>query len=101
MANFSLATSESWKDRETGQRRERTDWHQVVVYSEPLANLAETALRKGSRVYVEGQLLNRKWKDQKGEERQTNEVVLSQTRGVMIVWEDRKPTPEPDEETPF
>jgi single-strand DNA-binding protein len=105
MANLSLATSESWKDRETGQRRERTDWHQVVVYSEPLANLAETALRKGSRVYVEGQLLNRKWKDQKGEERQTNEVVLSQTRGVMILWEARKdapqPTPEPDEETPF
>jgi single-strand DNA-binding protein len=52
-------------------RRERTDWHQVVVYSDPLANLVETALRKGSRVYVEGQLLNRKWKDQKGEERQT------------------------------
>jgi single stranded DNA-binding protein len=77
MASLSLATSESWKDKETGQRRERTDWHQVVVYSEPLANLAETALKKGSRVYIEGQLFNRKWKDQNGEERQTNEVVLS------------------------
>jgi single-strand DNA-binding protein len=73
--------------------------------SDTKANLAETALRKGSRVYVEGQLLNRKWKDQKGEECQTNEVVLSQTRGVMILWEARKDTPqpshEPDEETPF
>jgi single-strand DNA-binding protein len=95
MASLSLATSESWKEKESGERRERTDWHQVVVYNEPLANLAETALKKGSRVYIEGQLYNRKWKDQKGEERQASEVVLSASRGVMILWEARKDTPQP------
>jgi single-strand DNA-binding protein len=95
VASLSLATSESWKDKESGERKERTDWHQVVVYNEPLVKLAEQALKKGSRVYVEGQLHNRKWKTQEGEERQTTEVVLGQTRGQMILWEARKDTPQP------
>jgi single-strand DNA-binding protein len=64
MASLSLTTYESWKDRESGERRERTDWHQVVIYNEQLVNLTETALKKGSRVYVEGQLMSRKWKTQ-------------------------------------
>jgi single-strand DNA-binding protein len=88
-ANLSLATSERWTDAQ-GERQERTDWHRVVVFTEPPANLADQALKKGSRVYVEGQLQTRKWTDQKGEERQTTEVVLTPGRGEMIVWESKK-----------
>jgi len=76
IANMNIATTETWKDRTTGERRERTEWHRVVIFNEGLARIAEQYLRKGSKVYVEGQLQTRKWTDQNGQERYTTEVVL-------------------------
>ena len=77
VVNFTLATNESWKDRQTGERRERTEWHRVVIFGEHLAEIAQRYLHKGSKVYLEGQLQTRKWTDQSGQERYTTEVVLS------------------------
>lgn len=76
IANLRLATSESWRDKQTGERRERTEWHRVVIFSEGLANVAEQYCRKGSRILVEGQIQTRKWTDQGGTERYTTEIVL-------------------------
>ena len=76
VANFSIATSENWKDRNTGERRERTEWHNVSITNEALVRVAEQYLKKGSKVYVEGQLETRKWQDQTGNDRYTTEVVL-------------------------
>ncbi len=76
IANLAVATSESWKDRNTGERKERTEWHRVVVFSEGLVNVIKNYLRKGSKVYLEGQLQTRKWTDQQGQERYSTEVVL-------------------------
>ncbi|MBE8190775.1 MAG: single-stranded DNA-binding protein, partial [Alphaproteobacteria bacterium] len=76
MANFSIATGESWKDKNTGEKREKTEWHRVVIWSEGLCRIAEQYLRKGSKVYIEGQLQTRKWQDDKGNDRYTTEVVL-------------------------
>lgn len=76
IANLSIATSESWRDRTSGERKERTEWHRVVIFSEGLCKIAEQYLRKGSKVYVEGQLQTRKWTDQQGQERYSTEVVL-------------------------
>lgn len=83
IANLSIATSESWKDRQTGERKENTQWHRVVIFSEPLANLSEQYLKKGSKVYVEGQLETRKWQDQNGQDRYSTEVVLRPYRGEL------------------
>jgi len=76
IANLNVATSDSWKDKNTGERREKTEWHRVVIFSEGLANIAEKYLRKGSKVYLEGQLQTRKWQDKDGLDRYTTEVVL-------------------------
>lgn len=76
VVNLRIATSESWKDRNTGERRERTEWHSVAIFNEPLAKIAEQYLRKGSKVYIEGQLETRKWQDQSGQDRYSTEVVL-------------------------
>ena len=76
VCNLRIATSENWKDRNTGERRERTEWHTVAIFSEPLARIAEQYLRKGSKVYLEGQLETRKWQDQSGNDRYSTEVVL-------------------------
>jgi len=76
IVNMSIATSESWKDRTTGERREKTEWHRVVIFSEGLANIAEKYLRKGSTVYIEGQLQTRKWQDKDGQDRYTTEIAL-------------------------
>ena len=76
VCNLSIATSENWKDRNTGERRERTEWHRVAIFSEPLVRVAEQFLRKGSKVYIEGQLETRKWQDQSGADRYSTEVVL-------------------------
>ena len=83
LAQFSLATSESWRDRNSGERRERTEWHRVVIFNSNLADVAERYLRKGSKVYIEGSLQTRKWQDQSGQERYTTEVVLSRFRGEL------------------
>ena len=76
VCNISIATSENWKDRNTGERREKTEWHRVAIFSEGLVRVAEQYLRKGSKVYLEGQLETRKWQDQSGQDRYTTEVVL-------------------------
>ena len=84
-----MATNESWKDRQTGERRERTEWHRVVIFGEGLADVAQRYLRKGSKVYLEGQIQTRKWTDQSGQERYTTEVVLSGFRGVLTMLDSR------------
>lgn len=76
VCNIRIATSESWKDRNSGERKERTEWHNVAIFSEGLVNVAERYLRKGSKIYIEGQLRTRKWQDQQGQDRYTTEVVL-------------------------
>ena len=76
IVNMSLATSESWKDRTTGERRERTEWHRVVIFNENLGRIAQQYLRKGSKVYIEGQLQTRKWQDQSGQDKYSTEVVI-------------------------
>ena len=76
VCNMRIATSETWKDKSTGERKERTEWHSVAIFSEPLARIAEQYLRKGSQCYLEGQLETRKWQDQSGQDRYSTEVVL-------------------------
>jgi single-strand DNA-binding protein len=85
VVNLRIATSERWRDRQSGESRERTEWHSVVIFNENLADIAERYLRKGSSVYVEGQLQTRKWTDQSGQERYTTEVVLSRFRGELTL----------------
>ncbi len=81
VCNLRIATSESWKDKASGERKEKTEWHSVVIYNENLSRVAEQYLRKGSKVYIEGQLQTRKWTDQSGVEKYTTEVVLQRFRG--------------------
>ncbi len=90
LATFSLATSEQWRDRTTQERIDRTEWHRVVVFNEKLAEIAEKYLRKGSKVYLEGQLQTRKWTDQNGQEKYTTEVVLPRFRGEITMLEGAK-----------
>ncbi len=85
VVNFTLATSESWTDRASGERRERTEWHRIVIFNARLADIAQKYLRKGSKVYVEGPMQTRKWTDQSGNERTTTEVVLSGFRGELTM----------------
>jgi single-strand DNA-binding protein len=89
IVNFTLATSESWNDRGSGERRERTEWHRVVIFNDRLGEVAERFLRKGSKVYVEGSLQTRKWTDQSGQERSTTEVVLGRFRGELTMLDGR------------
>jgi single-strand DNA-binding protein len=100
VVNLRIATSESWKDKTTGERKEKTEWHQVVIFNENLARIAEQYLRKGSKVYVEGQLQTRKWQDQSGQERYTTEVVLQRFRGDLTLLDGRGSgaSDQPDEE---
>lgn len=85
VCNLRIATSENWKDRNTGERQERTEWHSVAIFSEGLVGVAERYLRKGSKVYIEGQLRTRKWQDQSGNDRYTTEVVLQGPGAVMTM----------------
>jgi single-strand DNA-binding protein len=89
VCNFSVATSENWKDRNTGERRERTEWHRVSITSEPLVRIAEQYLKKGAKVYLEGQLETRKWQDQSGQDRYTTEVVLRPYGSTMTMLDAR------------
>lgn len=89
VANLSIATSESWKDKNTGERKERTEWHRVVVFNEGLVNVCENYLRKGAKVYIEGQLETRKWTDQNGQDKYTTEVVLRPFRGELTMLDSR------------
>ena len=85
VCNLRIATSETWKDRNTGERQERTEWHTVSIFSEGLVSVAERFLRKGSKVYVEGQLQTRKWQDQNGQDRYSTEVVLRGFNGTLTM----------------
>lgn len=89
IVNLRIATSERWKDRQSGDPRERTEWHSVVIFNENLADIAERYLRKGSPVYVEGQLQTRKWTDQGGQERYSTEVVLQRFRGELTMLDGK------------
>lgn len=91
VCNLRIATSESWKDRQTGQRQERTEWHTVAIFPDGLVGVAERYLKKGSKVYVEGQLRTRKWQDQQGNDRYSTEVVL-QGLHCMLTLLDRPPS---------
>jgi single-strand DNA-binding protein len=85
IANLRLATSDSWKDKNTGERREKTEWHRVVIFNENLCRIAEQYLKKGSKVYLEGALQTRKWQDQSGQDRYSTEVVLQGFRGELTL----------------
>ena len=89
IANLRIATSESWRDKQTGERREKTEWHRVVIFSEGLCRIAEQYLKKGSKVYVEGQLQTRKWQDQSGQDRYSTEVVLQGFGGTLTMLDGR------------
>ncbi len=90
VVSFSLATSESWKDRNSGERKEKTEWHNISIFNEGLAGVAERFLRKGSKVYVEGQLETRKWQDQSGNDRYTTDVVLRNFNSSMVLLDGRE-----------
>lgn len=89
IVNLSVATTETWRDKGTGERKDRTEWHRVVIFNENLAKVAEQYLRKGSKVYLEGQLQTRKWTDKDGAERYSTEVVLQRFRGELVMLDSR------------
>jgi single-strand DNA-binding protein len=90
VVSFSVATSESWKDKSSGDRKEKTEWHNVSIFSEGLARVAKSYLRKGSKVYLEGQLETRKWQDQSGNDRYSTDVVLRQYNSAMVLLDSRE-----------
>ncbi len=89
VCNLRLATTETWRDKASGERKERTEWHQVVIFNENLVRVAEQYLKKGSKVYVEGQIQTRKWTDQSGVEKYSTEIVLQRFRGEMVLLDSR------------
>lgn len=90
IVNLSVATSEAWKDRSTGERKEKTEWHRVVIFNDRLADVAERYLKKGSKIYLEGQLQTRKWTDNAGHEKYSTEVILSKYRGELAMLDNRQ-----------
>ncbi len=89
LVNMSVATSETWRDRNSGERKERTEWHRVVIFNDKLAEVAQKFLKKGAKVYLEGQLTTRKWTDQSGQERYTTEVVIPRFGGTLTMLDGR------------
>lgn len=89
VCNLRIATSETWKDKNTGERREKTEWHTVAIFSEGLVRVCEQYLRKGSKIYIEGQLQTRKWQDQSGNDRYSTEVVLQGFNGTLVMLDAR------------
>jgi single-strand DNA-binding protein len=90
IVNFTLATSESWNDKMSGERKEKTEWHRVVIFNERIADVAEKYLKKGKKVYVEGSLQTRKWTDQSGQEKYTTEVVIDRFRGELTMLDSAR-----------
>jgi single-strand DNA-binding protein len=90
IVNLTLATSETWNDRASGERKERTEWHRVVIFNDRIGEVAERYLRKGRKVYVEGSLQTRKWTDQSGQERYTTEVVIGRFRGELVLIDSQR-----------
>lgn len=104
IANLSIATSDSWRDKTTGERKEKTEWHRVVVFNEGICKVAEQYLKKGSKVYIEGQLQTRKWQDKEGKDRYSTEVVLQNFGATLTMLdgpngESRDAAPAPQRET--
>lgn len=89
IVNLTVATNESWKDKQTGERKDKTEWHRVVVFNDKLADIAEKYLKKGGKVFLEGQLQTRKWQDNSGVEKYTTEIVLPRYRGEMTLLDSR------------
>jgi single-strand DNA-binding protein len=89
VANLRVATSETWRDRQSGERKERTEWHRVVIFNDNLVKVAESYLKKGAKVYIEGSLQTRKWTDQSGQEKFSTEVVLQKFRGELTMLDGR------------
>jgi single-strand DNA-binding protein len=89
IVNLTLATSETWNDRQSGERKERTEWHRVVIFNDRIGDVAERFLRKGSKIYVEGALQTRKWTDQQGQERYSTEVVIGRFKGELTMLDTR------------
>ena len=89
IVNLTIATSDSWTDKNSGERKERTEWHRVVIFNSALANIAERYLRKGSKVYLEGQLQTRKWEDNNGQERYTTEIILQNYSGSLVLLDGK------------
>ncbi|MEX0953578.1 MAG: single-stranded DNA-binding protein [Rhizobiaceae bacterium] len=89
VVNMRIATSETWRDKGSGERRERTEWHNVVIFNDNLAKVAEQYLKKGAKVYIEGQLQTRKWQDQQGQDKYTTEIVLQKFRGELQMLDSR------------
>tara|TARA_R110002072_G_scaffold143659_2_gene289658 strand:+ start:1643 stop:2146 length:504 start_codon:yes stop_codon:yes gene_type:complete len=89
VANLRIATSESWRDKSSGERKEKTEWHNVVIFNENLCKVAENYLRKGSKVYIEGSLQTRKWQDQQGQDKYTTEIVLQKFRGELQMLDSK------------
>jgi|APHig6443717497_1056834.scaffolds.fasta_scaffold00001_15 single-strand DNA-binding protein len=90
VVNFSLATSDRWKDRQTGEQKEQTEWHRIVIFNSNLADVAERMLQKGTKLYLEGQLKTRKWQNQQGQEVYTTEIVLNQFSGQLVILSGAK-----------
>lgn len=90
VVNLTIATSETWNDRQSGERRERTEWHRVVIFNDRLGDVAERFLRKGRKVYLEGELRTRKWTDQSGQERYTTEVTIDRFRGELVLLDSNR-----------
>lgn len=101
IVQLSVATSEAWKDKATGERKDRTEWHRVIVFNERLAEICEKYLRKGSKIYLEGQLQTRKWTDNSGQDRYTTEIVLQRYRGEVTMLDGRNDPSTAMSETSF
>jgi len=102
VVTLSLATSESWRDKASGERKEKSEWHRIVIFNKNLAEVAEKYVRKGSKLYVEGQLQTRKWTDKDGAEKYSTEIVLQNFRGELTLLDGKKDgASEPDEDLPF
>ena len=101
VASFSVATSETWRDKASGERKERTEWHRVVIFNEGLAKVAEQYLKKGSKVYLEGKMQTRKWTDQGGIERHTTEIVLTGFHAQLVLLDKREGVPPAQSESDY
>ena len=99
VCNFPVATSETWRDRNSGEKQERTQWHNIAIFSEPLVNIAERFLKKGSKIFVEGQLETRKWQDNTGADRYSTEVVLRPYKGELTLLDNKPETDNTQRET--
>jgi single-strand DNA-binding protein len=100
IVNLRLATSENWRDKNNGERREKTEWHRVVIFNENLGKVAQQYLRKGAKVYIEGQIQTRKWTDQSGAEKYSTEIVVPRFKGELTMLESRGGNDSNDEEPP-